>query len=120
MKYIYQSFKWAIVSSAMVVTCTNFIQAQSISGKDLADACEQALLTGFYGNGGMMCHWYVTPCDCSYGKEDLPRVCLPPSIKEEDLAQKVIAGLQSDPYLLKKDAAMAANTILSALYPCRD
>jgi hypothetical protein len=91
------------------------------SGADLETACQQSLDAGFHGNEGMLCTWYVTPCDCDYGKEQkIPRVCLPETVTVETLAYEVIAGLQEQPELKTKDAELAVALILSRIYPCRD
>ena len=89
------------------------------SGQDLLLACENSLLNGFQGTKGMMCIWYVTPCDCHYGeKESIPRVCLPVDISHEELAKEVVSGLKADPALQEFTAEMAVGTILSPHYPC--
>lgn len=102
----------------LLMSCTGIVSAQSISGNELIAACEKAIASDFAGNTGMICHWYVTPCDCNYGNEQLPKVCLPADFNEEKLAQQVIDGLNSNPDLLAKDAAFAANSVLTVLYPC--
>jgi len=91
------------------------------SGADLESACQQSLNNGFHGNEGMLCTWYVTPCDCDYGKkQEIPHVCLPATVTVETLAREVIAGLQQQPGLKTKDAGFAAALILSHIYPCHD
>lgn len=91
------------------------------SGADLLTACENSLVKGFSGEEGMMCTWYVTPCDCDYGQaNEVPRVCLPQSPDVEALARTVIAGLAKQTELQAKDASFAAATILSSLYSCGD
>ena len=91
------------------------------SGADLEAACQQSLDEGFHGHEGMLCTWYVTPCDCDYGKEqEAPRVCLPETVTVETLAGEVIAGLQEQPGLKTGDAGFAAALILSRIYPCHD
>jgi len=92
-------------------------QADSINGARLVDACETALASGFTHTEGMVCHWYVTPCDC-YHDDDVPDVCLPADAGEETLAITVINGIRQDPELLQQPAVVAANTVLSELYPC--
>lgn len=89
------------------------------SGADLLSACEKSLKQGFQSTAGMMCVWYVTPCDCHHGKEiDIPRVCLPEDKKVELLAREVIEGLSVQPELQSKSAELSAGIILSAKYPC--
>jgi len=91
------------------------------SGADLLLACEHSLSKGFKGTKGQMCIWYVTPCDCSYGKEtEAPPVCLPVSVATETLVKEVITGLQDQTELQAKDADVAAAMILSRTYPCPD
>jgi len=91
------------------------------SGAELLTACEQSMMKGFSGMKGMMCTWYVTPCDCNYGNEnELPRVCLPPSPDIDALAHEVITGLIAQPELQELNADIAANTILIRNYPCDD
>ena len=91
----------------------------SPSGNDLLIACETSLEEGFQGTTGMMCVWYVTPCDCHYGKETrIPRVCLPEDYETEYLAKEVIDGLKAKPKLLDETAEMAAAEILAKKYPC--
>jgi Rap1a immunity proteins len=89
------------------------------TGEELLAACETSLKSGFHGANGMMCVWYVTPCDCHHGKEvEIARVCLPEGKETESLAREVIAGLKSQPELLMKSAEVSANEILAAKYPC--
>ena len=104
----------------LTVLVPSFLRAQSITGGQLLEACEVALKTRFAGETGMACQWYVTPCDCNYSDEILPRVCLPVKVDPADLAGEVIAGLKSRPELMSEKAAFAANSILSRLYPCSD
>ena len=86
---------------------------------DLLKACEASLENGFQGIQGDLCIWYVTPCDCEYGKaSELPRVCLPESISTETLADKVVRGLIDQPELQAESADFAAAMILSRIYPC--
>ena len=89
------------------------------SGTDLLHACEDSLVNGFQSTKGMMCIWYVTPCDCNFGnKKTVPRVCLPDNISHELLAREVIDGLKENSELQPLTAEMAAGTILSPIYPC--
>lgn len=89
------------------------------SAKDLLAACEDSLASGFHGSTGMMCSWYVTPCDCHHGNDlAIPRVCLSGNESEESLAKIVVAGLKAQRTLLLKPAEMAAGIILSPRYPC--
>ena len=49
---------------------------------------------GFPDAEGMMCTWYVTPCDCFQNADsEVPRVCLPLSPDIAVLAREVINGL---------------------------
>ncbi len=91
------------------------------NGAQLLFACEDALQNGFHSERGMLCIWYVTPCDCNFGnRKDLPRVCLPKQAQHEDLAELVIIGLREQITLQIETAEMAANTILAETYPCTD
>ena len=91
------------------------------SGADLESACQQSLEYGFHGNEGMLCTWYVTPCDCDYGmKQEFPRVCLPETVPVETLAGLVVNGLKKQPELKTEDAGFAAAEILSRTYPCSE
>jgi Ssp1 endopeptidase immunity protein Rap1a len=89
------------------------------TGADLLGACEDSLENGFNGATGMMCVWYVTPCDCHHGKDiDIPRVCLPDGKTPESLAREVIDGMKLQPELKLTPAEVSAGVILSAKYPC--
>ena len=69
----------------------------------------------------MLCHWYVTPCDCHYGNnERLPRVCLPYNVDVSDLATIIVEHLKDNQSLLTLSAEAAAANILAPLYPCDD
>ena len=88
-------------------------------GAELLAACKHSLEEGFSDIEGMMCTWYVTPCDCDYDKNnDIPRVCLPASTDIDALAREVITGLIAQPELQELNADIAANTILIRNYPC--
>ena len=99
-----------------------FISASVFStpnGKDLLTACEHSLKQGFSGAEGMMCTWYVTPCDCFHSDDsEIPRVCLSPALDVDALAREVMEGLIKSPDLLGKSADVAAGTILEKNYPC--
>jgi len=89
------------------------------SANELLAACQDSLANGFHASTGMMCSWYVTPCDCHHGKDlAIPRVCLTGIESEESLAKIVVAGLKAQPALQLESAEMAAGIILSANYPC--
>lgn len=89
------------------------------SAKDLLAACEDSLANGFHGATGMMCSWYVAPCDCHHGKDIVtPRVCLTGNESEELLAKIVVDRLKTQQALQLEPAEMAAGIILSPLYPC--
>ena len=97
--------------------CTNVFAAPSAD--ELLAACEDSLEKGFHGSTGMMCSWYVTPCDCHHGKDvAIPRVCLLGNEAEVLLATIVVEGLKSQPDLQSQSAEMAAGIILSSKYPC--
>lgn len=89
------------------------------SANDLLAACEDSLANDFHGSTGMMCSWYVTPCDCHHGKDlAMPRVCLTGNESEELLAKIIVAGLKAQSELQSIPAEMAAGIILSSNYPC--
>ena len=109
----------SLIFSFLVVY--SFSSHATPSGKDLLEACEYTLDEGYTGTKGMMCTWYVTPCDCSYGERNKnPRVCLPIPPDVDSLTELVIVGLRTSPELLEKDAEFAANTILQRHYPCSE
>ncbi len=110
--YIFFSFLLLIVSTSLFATP---------NGKDLLLACEHSLDKGFSGTKGMMCTWYVTPCDCFQSEDsEIPRVCLPPAPDVDALAREVIEGLAATPELLNKSADVAAGVILEKSFPCTD
>ena len=88
------------------------------TGADLLGACEDSLMNGFQGTTGMMCVWYVTPCDCHGKDAAIPRVCLPDGKSPESLAREVIDGLKSQPELQSESAEISASKILAPKYPC--
>jgi hypothetical protein len=91
----------------------------SPTGADVLTTCEESLASGFQGITGMMCVWYVTPCDCHIGKDpSIPRVCLPDGMETEVLAREVIEGLKSRPELQSETAELASNSVLTIKYPC--
>ena len=91
----------------------------SPTGADVVTACEESLANGFHDITGMMCVWYVTPCDCHIGKDPvIPRVCLPDGMETEALAREVIEGLKLRPELQSETAELASSSILATLYPC--
>ena len=103
--------------SLLLMMCGNAVAAPS--AKDRLAACEESLANGFHGSTGMMCSWYVTPCDCHHGKDPaVPRVCLTGNESEASLAKLVVDKLKAEPALQSELAEMAAGIILSANYPC--
>jgi len=110
--YIFFSFLLLMVSTSLFATP---------NGKDLLLACEHSLTKGFSGTEGMMCTWYVTPCDCFQSEDsDVPRVCLPPVPDVDALAREVTEGLTATPELFNKNADIAAGMILEKSFPCID
>lgn len=102
-----------------IITLPSLAADNSPNGADLLAACQHSMDQGFSDIQGMLCSWYVTPCDCDYEKNNqLPRVCLPGIPDIDFLAQQVISGLIASPELLDKKADFAASTILSRHYPC--
>ena len=109
---LFFSFLLLIVSTSLFATP---------NGKDLLIACEHSLVNGFSGTEGMMCTWYVTPCDCFQSEDsEIPRVCLPPVPDVDALAREVIEGLAATPGLFNKSADVAAGVILEKSFPCTD
>lgn len=107
------------LSSSLLIV-SSFLYATP-NGKDLLLACEHSLTKGFSGTLGMMCTWYVTPCDCFQSEDsDIPRVCLPPVPDVDALAREVTKGLAATPGLLNKNADVAAGMILEKSFPCTD
>jgi len=101
----------------LFIRCADIYAAPSAN--DLLAACEDSLANGFHGATGLMCSWYVTPCDCHHGKDlVIPRVCLMGNESEASLAKIIVSGLKEQPALQLKPAEMAAGIILSAEYPC--
>jgi hypothetical protein len=120
-EYIINETLVALICCSLVyVSATGLLAAAPAAG-DLLKACEHSLKNGFAGIEGDMCTWYVTPCDCDYGKgNDMPRVCLPDRIAVETLARIVVAGLKDQPGFHAEDADFAAARILSRVYPCNE
>lgn len=109
-----KQYYWMIFFLIMSAT----VQAAP-SGADLLEACEISLEQGFQTTKGMLCVWYVTPCDCHYGKDsEVPRVCLPEGLDAEFLAKEVISGLKLDPILQAHSAEIAAGKVLVKKYSC--
>ena len=68
---------------------------------DLLFACDYAGQHGFRNQYGMMCIWYARPCDCHTSKnEDMPRVCLPAGVSDDDLIRQVGEGIRNNPGLI--------------------
>ena len=104
---------------ALLFTSTSLFATPN--GNDLLAACEHALDKGFSGEEGMMCTWYVTPCDCFHSDDsEIPRVCLPVPPDVHTLAREVADGLAATPELLDKTADIAAGTILIKKYLCEE
>jgi len=105
----------------LILLFTSISVLATPNGKDLLAACEHSLDKGFTDAEGMMCTWYVTPCDCSHSSDrDIPGVCLPTYPDVAVLAREVIEGLAATPELLVKTADVAAGTILKKNYPCTE
>lgn len=110
MKNSYRILLLLLISETLLATPT---------GAELLNACETSMEEGFQGITGMMCVWYVTPCDCHHGKSaDIPHVCLPDGLETEYLAQQVVSGLKSKPELQVKTAEVAVGEILVKMYSC--
>ncbi len=114
-----QYLKPSRLFSGLLLFFVSTIVFATPNGKDLLAACEHSLDKGFSGTEGMMCTWYVTPCDCFHGdNSEIPRVCLPPVPDVDALAQEVTEGLAMHPELLGKSADVAAGVILEKSFPC--
>ena len=83
-------------------------------------ACRESVANDFHGIKGALCSWYVTPCDCETGNEELPKICTTEPVATETLAKIVIRGLEQTPALLHEEALFAAAVILSETYPCTE
>ncbi len=110
--------RW-LLSALLFFVCANL--SATPSGEDLLRACTESLNNGFSSDAGMMCTWYVTPCDCFHADEsEIPRVCLPTVPDIDQLARDVTQQLKAEPELLGKTADVAAGQILEKKYPCTD
>lgn len=93
----------------------------SPDGSDLLRACRTSLNNGFNGIEGMMCEYYLTPCNCAVGvKASVPKFCPPAGASTDDRAAAVIDGLNKSPVLQDQDAQTAAAVILAKMYPCTE
>ena len=94
------------------------MEKSSPTGKDLLESCQSFISSASTEMQQMLCTWYVLPCDCEQKDKNIPRVCLPKSVNEKDLAVLIVNELTLDKFLQQKTAAFAANTILQNYYPC--
>jgi hypothetical protein len=102
-----------------LILSVNIQVIASPTGADLLAACEESLANGFEGTIGMMCVWYVSPCDCNYGKDPaMPRVCLPEGKETESLAREVIDDLTLRPELQSEPAELSSSIVLAEKYLC--
>ena len=107
------------VATIMYLSLMTLPAAATPSATRLIYACEHALEYGFNDINGMLCTWYVTPCDCNQAnKPEIPRVCLPPDIPVEFLAREVIDGIKTQEVPVTVDADYAAAKVLAKHYPC--
>ncbi len=103
----------------LAATTTARAEPDMPGGAELLAACEHASNHGYDNTLGMLCIWYITPCDCTVNKSpSLPRVCLPPDVHHDVLAQRVMQALRERRALLELSAEEAAAIILSEYYPC--
>jgi hypothetical protein len=109
-------YTYPITIAALLLLGLNNVTAAP-TGKDLLDACNKSIESGFSGVEGQMCAWYIIPCDCDTDFS-LPKICLPENIELDDLAKIIIDGIFQQPELQKKYAALTATTILSQNFPC--
>ena len=118
-KVKYSIINRAFFSFVLLIVSTSLFATPN--GKDLLIACKHSLAKGFSGSEGMMCTWYVTPCDCFHSEDsEIPRVCLPAAPDVDALALEVTEGLVATPELLDKSADVAAGMILEKTYPCTE
>ncbi len=126
LRFIYHALQRLLPGGCLLLWATTAtpafdgIGSESISGRQLLQACQIALKSEYVGTEAMVCHWYVTPCDCHFTTVEMPAVCLPDSYDEVELTRLVTKGLKGDNELLQADAAVAANTILAKHYPCQE
>ena len=116
-------FKRYVFMSLLFAGAVNILATDNPAptGADLLHACTEAMASGFNSSKGMLCIWYVTPCDCEANNtNDLPRVCLPADVSHERLADQVVQELRQAPQLLNLSAEAAAANILAPVYPCGD
>lgn len=91
----------------------------SPTGDDVYRACQAYLnKSERHTVSNMLCYWYVTPCDCKTQADEIPGVCLSHDDDESTLIELVLHGLEQNPTLLRENAQLAVNTILSQHYPC--
>lgn len=111
----------AVCVSALLLLDVSAATPDAPTGADLLSACQHAQRSDYQGEKGMLCIWYVTPCDCQSLKDTaLPRVCLPADISHETTAAQVVSALKNQVELQSLSAAQAAARILAASYPCSD
>ena len=105
-----------------IVACAiTIVSAQAMaapSSDDIVTMCERALSKGFRGRTAQMCTWYVTPCDCDAGQNNVPRVCVPEDIASKTLAEQVVTLLKGLPEFRMDDGAKAVAQVLAVRYPC--
>ena len=114
-----QYLKPSRLFSGLLLFFVSTIVFATPNGKELLAACEYSLDKGFSGTEGMMCTWYVTPCDCFHSEDSgIPRICLPQIPDVDALAREITEGLAMHPELLDKSADVAAGVILGKSFPC--
>jgi hypothetical protein len=114
-----QYLKPSRLFSVLLLFFVSTIVFATPNGKDLLAACEHSLTKGFSGTEGMMCTWYVTPCDCFHSEDSgILRVCLPQTPDVDALAREVMKELAATPELLEMSADVAARLILGKSFPC--
>ncbi|MBI2799173.1 MAG: hypothetical protein HYX63_02630 [Gammaproteobacteria bacterium] len=89
----------------------------AVSGAELLATCGVALAHGYRGVDSAMCEWYVNPCVVC-GSPARARWCLPPTLRDAELAAVIVHELQSDPQSLTRDAKELVKETLTAQFPC--
>lgn len=121
--YNHQMYKTSITVSffiLLILNTHNYSNANEMpTGRILMQACEAMLNDQADQLNVMLCNWYVTPCDCHYGKpEALPKVCLPESVDSNLLAAIIVEQLEKEIDLQQLSAEEAAAKILAPIHPC--
>ena len=88
----------------------------AVSGAELLATCRNALAHAYRGVDSAMCEWYVNPC--AVCGSPTARWCLPPTLRDAELATLMVHTLQSHPQSLSRDAKALVQEALTARFPC--